>query len=277
MMATSSIDQLGWDYIFGYTQNQLQDKHGGRIETIQKRLIAQGISLRPITPSVMTKGRYTKWKMGCYVNEAFFDVIDTEQKAYWLGFIYADGSLAELHDEIIAVCIGLRSRDENHLQLFRHDIKSNHAIQRRSNAAVINVTSRRLAQGLIGWGLMPNKSLKIVYPCNLPNYLERHFIRGYVDGDGYWSAREGGLQFGVDCGSKPFLVTMQQRLLWHGITIHLNKKYKYWRLRIAKQKEVEKLFRYLYTNATRYLKPKLDAPRKIWGDDWVNNILNGCD
>ena len=37
-------------------------------------------------------------------NENFFDIIDTEEKAYWLGFIYADGCISHRKKTVRSSC-----------------------------------------------------------------------------------------------------------------------------------------------------------------------------
>ena len=48
-------------------------------------------------------------------NEHIFDIIDTEEKAYWLGFIYADGCISLKTN---AFEISLKYDDINHLNKF---------------------------------------------------------------------------------------------------------------------------------------------------------------
>ena len=70
------------------------------------------------------------------VNENFFETIDTEVKAYWLGFIAADGCIRDSNNNI-ALTIEVNTVDLIHLKKFRNDIESNHPIKKRKN--IINV------------------------------------------------------------------------------------------------------------------------------------------
>ena len=54
-------------------------------------------------------------------DEHSFDVIDTEEKAYWLGFLYADGNVSNTKNE---VGITLQSSDIKHLYKFKTFLKS---------------------------------------------------------------------------------------------------------------------------------------------------------
>ena len=57
-------------------------------------------------------------------NEDFFETIDSEEKAYWLGFIYADGYITG--DDRCG--IALKNIDNIHLEKFKKSIDSNHKI-----------------------------------------------------------------------------------------------------------------------------------------------------
>ena len=48
-----------------------------------------------------------------------FEIIDTEEKAYWLGFLYADGSVSSTDNRIE---LGLAEKDLNHIEKFKEFI-----------------------------------------------------------------------------------------------------------------------------------------------------------
>ena len=62
------------------------------------------------------------------LNENFFETIDTEDKAYWLGFIYADGYITKSKTGQHNLGIKLSIKDLAHLQKFALDIKTNKPI-----------------------------------------------------------------------------------------------------------------------------------------------------
>ena len=51
-----------------------------------------------------------------YIDDSVFDKIDTEEKAYWLGFLYADGSISSSSYQIE---LSLSSVDVNHIKKFK--------------------------------------------------------------------------------------------------------------------------------------------------------------
>ena len=120
----------------------------------------------------------------------FFKIIDTEEKAYWLGFIYADGYITKRNE----LRINLSADDEDHLHKFYNAIKSNREIkytQKKMNGNIYKQAYAYIASGdfvkhLISKGCTNNKSLTLKFPISdiLPEKLVNHFVRGYFDGDG---------------------------------------------------------------------------------------------
>lgn len=124
-------------------------------------------------------------------NNDFFNVIDNELKAYWLGFIYADGSI---NKKITVLSISLKSTDTLHLEKFANLFNKKVFIYKRK--AYINLPERTccslrisntfIANDLNNKGIVPRKTYvdsNVIFK-HIPNDLVRHFIRGYFDGDG---------------------------------------------------------------------------------------------
>ena len=114
--------------------------------------------------------------------QSIFDNIDDEYKAYWLGFIYADGSIT--NDGIFE--IQLAEKDFEHLIKFKNFIKWENEIKFKDSTKSVRITFRNkyFTNQLNKLGVVPNKSLILSYPDFIPDFLQRHFIRGYFDGDG---------------------------------------------------------------------------------------------
>lgn len=116
-------------------------------------------------------------------DNTIFDVIDTEEKAYWLGFIYADGYVSKNRNEF-EISLGLK--DTYHLQKFANFLKYETNIKTDSYRCRFQVCNKHLKESLIKLGVNPNKSLTLTFPSTkqVPKKLIHHFIRGYFDGDG---------------------------------------------------------------------------------------------
>lgn len=146
---------------------------------------------------------WPKPKRRYQVNESFFSLIDTEPKAYWLGFLYADGCVVETGAKPVprVLQVKLAGKDIEHLRRFAQDLgfggpvrTTKRAPRQLPNGRVIpSVTDSQIAVGsvalcrdLIRLGCTPRKSLTLRFPTSdqVPPHLLHHFIRGYFDGDG---------------------------------------------------------------------------------------------
>ena len=124
-------------------------------------------------------------------NQDFFDDINTEEKAYWLGFLYADGCIFENKHEKEQrnsvqhiLSLGLSKKDEVHLQKFADifGVKLHYKKNGNGDMSYIQICSKYLYDRLFELG-MRNRNLNIIKE-KVSEDLIRHFIRGFFDGDG---------------------------------------------------------------------------------------------
>lgn len=127
------------------------------------------------------------------VDETYFDIIDTPNKAYILGFLYADGCNYMKRGTI---SMALQQGDYEILESIRKELKNDRPLVFIDNSKVrengidrqdqydLIVYSKHMSESLNNIGMVPNKSLILEWP-NLDNDMYRHFIRGYLDGDGH--------------------------------------------------------------------------------------------
>lgn len=113
-------------------------------------------------------------------NTRFFKDIDTEEKAYWLGFLYADGCVFSSKNRI---SLGIHIKDFDHLEKLKKSLMSNGNILIHENVCVLNHHSNEMVNDLKRHGCGDRKSLQLKFPT-MKSLLIKHFIRGYVDGDG---------------------------------------------------------------------------------------------
>lgn len=123
-----------------------------------------------------------------HVNKDFFKKIDTKEKAYILGLLYADGNV---HGKGITLC--LQERDRHILKSISKILDFNgklHFLPKRKkhhqNQYRLFLYNQDIANDLIKLGCVPAKSLILKFPTpkQVSNKFIRHFIRGYFDGDG---------------------------------------------------------------------------------------------
>jgi hypothetical protein len=144
--------------------------------TVGRALKRKGVKLRP--PG--SHGR--KYKL----DEAYFDLIDSEEKAYYLGLMYADGANSTTNYQ---VAIGLQEKDRPTLERMRIALNYEADLEfkkgeQRADSYRLYIYSKYMSRSLAKLGCLSPKSLTLVFPTFLLPGLIRHFIRGYVDGDG---------------------------------------------------------------------------------------------
>lgn len=112
-----------------------------------------------------------------------FSQIDTEEKAYWLGFLYADGAISK-NNRVLE--LSLKISDIEHLKKFKLFLSSNIEIKTDLYRCRFIIGSKQLCNDLIKLGCYNCKSLSLEFPLEkqVSKYLQIHFIRGYFDGDG---------------------------------------------------------------------------------------------
>lgn len=117
-------------------------------------------------------------------NYKIFDEIDTEEKAYWLGFLYADGSVERKGNHVE---LSLKKTDFDHLEKYKTFLESSLSVKKDSFRCRFTVCNQYFQHRLIILGCTNNKSLTLKFPNKdifKEENLIRHFIRGYFDGDG---------------------------------------------------------------------------------------------
>lgn len=168
---------------------------------IATKEIAEKLNRTPTSVGIKAKKMgLKKYEYICDYN--FFENINTEQKAYWLGFISADGWISthkESNEGIVG--IELQASDIGHLKKFNKDIKGNYKIdiiEKKCNLSTnqdhifklcrIRIYSKKMVDDLIALGLNSDKSHSLSLP-QIPMELMKHYLRGYFDGDGCVRAR----------------------------------------------------------------------------------------
>jgi hypothetical protein len=204
-----------------------------------------------------------------YYNKDYFETIDTQEKAYWLGFLYADGCINRMYknEKLKGMTLELTicKEDKTHLVKFLNSIESNVEIKNKtttlngkvfkSNRVIICCT--KMCYDLIDKGCTPQKSLILTFPNlqTIPKHLVRHFIRGYFDGDGCLYANTKRISLSI-VGTSDMLNGISDFLLSESI---LRTKQKYYNAGNAAQMyiygndNIKEVLDYLYQDATIYL------------------------
>ena len=211
------------------------------------------------------------------VNEDYFKNIDTPEKAYWLGFLYADGCVHIIYDKkgnkkgsTVELC--LQQEDEYHILSFLYDIKATYQIKNKISklqektfvASRVSISNVHFAESLIENGCVPNKSL-ILKPPLVDDKFMSHFIRGYFDGDGcvHFNKTTKTFSFSV-LGTKEMLELIKERTnISKRIHIRKDPRSNVYCLHIRGVDSVKKFYQYIYKDKTVFLQRKWDKALDI--------------
>lgn len=220
-----------------------------------------------------------------YVNDNYFEKIDSEEKAYWLGFLYADGYVRMSSGRSGHLKLKLKNTDRNHIEKFREALKSNYPIidgkenfkvgERKytSFTSSINIYNTKIVHDLFKLGCLNNKTFKIRLP-ELENELMIHFIRGYFDGDGcvYKQKNKNNSYKITIVGNNNFIIDIKEHLIkigkFENNDFSIIQKKTYTLLSINKYLSSLKFYHYIYQMSSVYLDRKKEK---------YDGILNRAD
>lgn len=192
-------------------------------------------------------------------NEHYFDVIDTEQKAYWLGFIAADGNIRTKPSSVIR--INLARKDIDHLRKFANAVELNRPVREYTAngylCCSVALGSNIMGTRLVELGIIPAKSHTII--PKPPLGFEDAYWRGVFDGDGSISIND----------RKRFVASVSFNgniYMVNGFADWLNSKgifggylaphYKIFKFKTAGTNKPASILRALYENSSIYLDRK---------------------
>lgn len=208
-------------------------------------------------------------------NSNYFQTIDSPDKAYWLGFLYADGYIGKGSE----IRINLSSKDEEHLRKFLSAIEASNSKIHHSEKIIqnkvfyqsyISLRDKKMCEDLEDKGCINKKSFILTFPTEkVPENLYSHFIRGYFDGDGSIHFTQGGqakkpnyrISF---CGTKDMLEHI--RAILGKDKLSLEKRENIYSLSINGNKQLEKILSFIYEGS--YDEIELTRKRQIY-----NNFL----
>lgn len=176
------MKNIDWEKLaFEFQTTDISLTKLGEREGIDRRTISK--HFKELGIEVINKQNKPKF------NEHVFDIIDTEEKAYWLGFIFADGYIGstpirEDKKSVYNFELSLGIKDLGHLEKFKDFISYKKDITIDSFRCRIMIANKHFWTTLNNLGCTPRKSLTLDFPTCIPKELVRHFIRGYFDGDG---------------------------------------------------------------------------------------------
>lgn len=198
-----------------------------------------------------------------YRNQHFFDNIDTPNKAYILGLLYADGCNHTPHN---AIHLSLQE-DDYYLLLrikvemeYEGDLRFNNLNVKNDNYKnqyILCINDEYMSNQLEKLGVVNAKSLIAKFPSEkqVPNEFVRHFIRGILDGDGCIYFNEKDNKYVVQIvGTKDICVNISNILNSMNIKNHtrrISEKYNEntWEVRMCGNKSSYEFLNWIYNDS----------------------------
>ena len=193
------------------------------------------------------------------VDKTYFEKVDTEHKAYFLGYLYADGYVCDS-----TVQLQLHNKDIEILEYLNKEISPNTNMISpiAKNMARVNIYSVKLSKDIQNLGCVKNKTFLLKFP-NIEEKFINHFIRGYFDGDGCITFNKNSSEFSI-LGTESFCVSCKEVFLKYiddtmTISISLHGKNKnIHRIRVCSKASIIKILNWLYEDSNISLSRKLN-------------------
>ena len=216
------------------------------------------VTLKTVTNYINRTGVYPRSaKRKPNLNEHFFDRIDTEEKAYILGFICADGYVCSDKRNL---CLNISKKDIDILYKIKKAMLCGNAITKSStaNCVRLNMSSKYLVETISKYGVVPSKTRSLTFP-DIDEEMYRHFFRGYCDGDGCVHVRQVYIVIGSECFFYGFTHYLSN-LFNKNISYSYNGSYY---TVVFSRKDLD-IVRWLYDDANIYLDRKYESYKQNW-------------
>lgn len=236
---------------------------GQSYHQIEKRL---GVSRTSISKYAKLNGLHEEGRIKLKkhsLNVDYFNQIDTSEKAYVLGLLYADGCNTRR-----GLQLGLAEEDFEVVDFVKKQLNISNALTfipaARStwkNKWQLSIKSTEFSKKLSEVGCIPAKSLILEFPTFISDVLMSDFIRGFFDGDGSISCSNGSWRGTITSGSSSFIINLQEFLSKKAIYTKLYKTGKdntCFSLHIARRSDLENFMLYIYKNGGFSMKRKHD-------------------
>lgn len=201
-------------------------------------------------------------------NPSYFESIDTENKAYLLGYIAADGSINR-HTNKLSFCI--HPRDKMVLELLAKELDCDNKIAIREGldtrtkriyqSCNLQISSRKLKDDLISHTIGPDKTTSALFPNYIADELKWHFIRGMIDGDGFISNKKCMISLisTKECLQSIRELCEMQKIYWSDVIFPIKEDKNTWKMQLCNTRSNFEFLHRLYAPASIYLERKYDS------------------
>lgn len=258
-------------------RNQYSKEYQELYDIAKKRYLSEDISLTKLAKelgidrgclsnnfkkdgiSIINKQNQTKF------NDTVFETIDTEEKAYWLGFLYADGYVGTTDNTIE---LSLKSSDIGHLKKFASflEFDKSKSIFQDNVRCRLSFRNKKVKENLCKLGCIPQKSLVLTFPNQeqVPSKFITPFVRGYIDGDGsiMINTKRTGGRISI-LGTKNMLQGIVKYMGWKPNSIRQKDEENVAVIEWGATQDVKQYLKQLYQDATIYLDRKYNKYLEI--------------
>lgn len=148
---------------------------------------AMNISTNALRTLLKERGINAHRRRKYTLNEDYFESIDSPQKAYLLGYLFADGFVSKDKNAIV-----LSSIDKELIEFFLKETECNAPIHENRNSGygskkisyTLNISSKKMKCDLANNGMIFGKHLRTKHLPKIEKPLIYQFIRGYAEADG---------------------------------------------------------------------------------------------
>ena len=261
-------------YNDGYNCLEIANKLKSSRWTIENILIKNKVTIRSNSES----------KIQYEIIQNFFDKIDTSEKAYFLGFLFADG---HNNTNTNSISLQLKASDKeiltklsNLIYIDKRPIKT-YKDKNSYKRSRLLISNKHISYTLNEIGMHRDKTQNCNFPKIKRKFL-KDFIRGYFDGDGtiHYSIVESSGRRAYRCsfiGTKNFIETLQKILIHTGIKCTIEQRF-YDKKNIVQKLHIHgipqsvKLFNFMYENSNINLKRKYKKFQDMF--NYIENINN---
>jgi intein-encoded DNA endonuclease-like protein len=158
-------------------------------ETLSVKQMARDLDISScsafsIAKTLNLKSKPNKYFVTFKFNSDYFTYIDTKDKAYFLGLMYADGNIHKTPAGRKRVQIALMTCDSYILELFKTYLEYPGKLYDDKNSKRLMFHNEKVFDDLLSLGCIERKSLILSTMPKLEKKFIPHFLRGYFDGNG---------------------------------------------------------------------------------------------
>ena len=209
-MCKNELDEIYNYYLENGTK--LTDKKFG-IKGCSTKLKRNGYKIRTLKESrdFNSRKRFDSFNID-------FKNINSEESAYILGLIFSDGCVSEKR-----ALTAIIQKDFKILNIIKNIVGGSNGLVKSSSSDGVyqlNFYSRKLARNIIKFGIGESRGRKkesYVDINSIDDNLKRHFVRGFFDGDGFFTIQNRSVVIGFSLVNKKFLEDLKSYLEMNGL------------------------------------------------------------